>query len=159
MGTTTHSRAQNEGLSSDPADYAVIGAITADDPTRTRIITFATPRGLCSTAVDEQGIEHPEVAQLIDILVMRGDLASLVVRTFGDEIAYTIPGGTSVPFKEVAGWLLDSGTAKPLSAQQCMDAHCSNTETGAILSPERGVTYKDAPDLDLSGLFPAGSRR
>lgn len=72
-----------------------------------------------STAIDVDTdgkvlLEHPEIIGKLGSLLGQGAQLSVVLRTFGDEIAFTTPTGVDIPLKTVRGWFVVDGHAQPL---------------------------------------------
>lgn len=107
-----------------------------------------------STAIDVDTdgkvlLEHPEIIGKLGSLLGQGAQLSLVLRTFGDEIAFTTPTGVDIPVKTVRGWFVVDGHAQPCSEAEIFTAFCTDADTGEPLAPEGGVRYADAWPIEI----------
>lgn len=93
-------------------------------------------------------VEH--LGLFTDILEVldRGEPGSILLRSFMSEIDHRLPNGVGIPVKQVRGWQVLDGKFNPLPAADMFDAACTDSKTGGLLAPERGVEYVDAHVLD-----------
>lgn len=131
----------------------LLAALFSDLPHTNHLLTLNTGR-VRSTAVERRGdrfeVELPAVIEGLCTALARGDLASVVLRSFTDEIAHTRPDGVDIPVKLVRGWVVSDQSLYPLDEAAMFDAHCIDAASGEPLPPEEGVMYTDAPEIDLA---------
>ncbi|WP_369215565.1 hypothetical protein [Streptomyces flavofungini] len=93
--------------------------------------------------IDEDGgarLDDTEALEFATVLaagIATRRAAGLVLRTSAD--------GTR---DRVQGWRLRAGRFHPLTAAEVFDAYCTDATTGELISPESGVDYCAAPDLE-----------
>jgi len=117
--------------------------VTPASPATRNILTVHTHSGTMSTGidVDETGRvqpEHPGAVRSLGAIMGAGRPVGLVLRSFTDEIAYTLPNGVNIPVKTVRSWILVDGVPQPQAEQDTCSASCTDAETGEPLPPERG---------------------
>ena len=74
----------------------------------------------------------------------------MVLRSFTGQVSHTRPDGVEIPLKLVRGWVASDRTLYPLDEAAMFDAHCMDAASGEPLSPEEGVIYTGAPEVDLA---------
>lgn len=102
--------------------------------------------------VDEEcnpHVEHPAVIRSLGGLLTNGTPLGLVLRTFGDEIAFTLPNGIDIPVKTVRCWFVSEGQPQPRTEAAAFAAFCTDNKTGEPIPPERGVRYADAWPVEI----------
>ncbi|MBE2997701.1 hypothetical protein IDM40_03115 [Nocardiopsis sp. HNM0947] len=133
--------------------HVLLSALFTDLPHQNHILTLHTGMAR-STAIDRRAdgfeVEHPEVVERLCTALARGDLASVVLRSFTDQVSHTRPDGVEIPMKLVRGWVASDRTLYPLDEAAMFDAHCMDAASGEPLSPEEGVIYTGAPEVDLA---------
>ncbi|WP_017608565.1 hypothetical protein [Nocardiopsis xinjiangensis] len=131
----------------------LLAALFSDLPHENHILTVNTG-SVRSTAVERRGegfrVELPAVVERLCTALARGDLASVVLRSFTDEVSHTRTDGVDIPVKLVRGWWACDRTLYPLDETAMFDAHCMDAASGEPLPPEEGVRYTDAPEIDLA---------
>lgn len=131
----------------------LLAALFCDLPHKNHVLTLNAGRAR-STAVErrEDGfeVELPAVVERLCAALAHGELASVVLRSFTDEIAHTRPDGCEIPLKLVRGWVVSGQALHPLEEAAMFDAHCLDSASGEPLPPEEGVRYTDAPEIDLA---------
>lgn len=131
----------------------LLAALFSDLPHKNHVLTLNTGRAR-STAVERRGegfeAEFPAVIEGLCTALAHGELASVMLRSFTDEIAHTRPDGCEVPLELVRGWVVSGGTLYPLDEATMFDAHCMDAASGEPLPPEEGVMYTGAPEIDLA---------
>lgn len=133
--------------------HILLSALFTDLPHRSHILTLHTGRAL-STAIDRRcdgfEVEHPAVVERLCAALARGALASVVLRSFTDQVSHTLENGVEIPMKLVRGWVASDRTLYPLDEAAMFDAHCMDAASGEPISPEEGVIYTGAPEIDLA---------
>lgn len=119
------------------------------------LLTIGTADTTMSTAIDVDAtgaldVELPHVLRKLGALLGAGTQLSLVLRTFGNEVAFTAENGTPIPVKTVRCWLVAQGIAHPQTEAATFAASCTDADTGELLPPERGVEYADAWPVPLT---------
>ncbi|MFE0106473.1 hypothetical protein [Streptomyces sp. NPDC059009] len=119
---------------SDPgARHLVCSVPTEAEPVLAALhITTGSTTG---TLIDES--EALEFTTVLALGIATDRRAGLVLRT-------TTDAGPD----RVQGWRLNGTRLTPLTASEVFDAYCTDAITGDLLSPEPGVDYCAAPDLD-----------
>lgn len=124
-------------------------------PNTRHILTVGAGSRTMSTAVEvdsngELHYELPEVLRTLGALLGNGTPVSLVLRTFGEEIAFTAPSGAAIPVKTVRSWFVANDVAHPQSEAATFAAFCTDADSGEPTPPERGVRYAAAWDVQLA---------
>ncbi|WP_181786148.1 hypothetical protein [Streptomyces phytophilus] len=96
------------------------------------------------------------------LVIKRGAITTLEKDALSGAVAvlagavYSPEGGsvvlrtvTSPVTDTVRTWRIDAGKALPLTADETRAAYCTDAATGEPLPSQPGVTYADAPHLDL----------
>lgn len=135
---------------------ALVRALVAPTGTGTKhILTVAASASTMSTAIDvgaegELDIELPAVLRELGALLGSRTPMSMVLRTFGEDIAFTLPNGVDIPVKTVRCWFVADGVAYPRTEAETFAAFCTDAESGELIPPERGVQYADAWTVDFT---------
>ena len=97
----------------------------------------------CGDHVHAETAEHNALLSTAFVLSLLSP-ASFVVRCFEEELHPR----SGLPLKTIYGFYVDRDGFKGLNAAQIFDALCTDNE-GSPIPPEEGVTYADAPNLEL----------
>lgn len=73
----------------------------------------------------------------VHVLWRSQPLIAVLVRRFTDRI----DPATSLPVKEISGYIAHSHMVRKLSAEETMSCHCTNSHTGGQLQAEPAVVY------------------
>lgn len=92
-----------------------------------------------TTEPDTVRLEETSAMELTTVLAL-----AVATRTPCALVLRTTGGGR----QQVYGWRLKEEELKPLTASQVFDAYCTDPHSGDLKSPEPGVDYCTAPEVD-----------
>jgi hypothetical protein len=82
-------------------------------------------------------------------LLAQGVSVGVVVRTFGDDTAFTLSNGVDVPIKTVRSWCVAGGRVRPWRESETFSAFWTDAGNGEPIPPERGVRFVDAWPVEI----------
>ncbi|ATL26139.1 hypothetical protein [Streptomyces formicae] len=92
---------------------------------------------------DTDGETHLDETEALEFTTVLA--VGIATRRPAGMVLRTITEGTR---DRVHGWRMSGGRLQPLTAAEVFDAYCTDAVSGELVSPESGVDYCAAPDLE-----------
>ncbi len=132
----------------------LVAALLDATPLRHHILTVFTTHPM-STALDRcddsSTVEHPEVIERLARTVMRQhDQAAVVLRSFTGHTSQAPGSDTTIPIKQVCGWLVHDGAFHPLDTAQLIETYYTDADSGEPVALDHGLEVVDAWPVELA---------